>query len=52
MLAAGQASPTNLKAVATALGCIPGQDSKALLLKMLHMYALTVGHREIKLGVN
>lgn len=38
-----------LKAVATAIGCVPELDCKAILLEALH--TLTAGEGEIKLGL-
>lgn len=44
-------APQIIKAIATAVTCMPGLDSDTLLLKTPHMHALTVGHRKMKLGL-
>lgn len=44
--------PQTIKAIATTVGYMPELDGKTLLLKTLHVYTLTIGHGEIKLGLS
>lgn len=43
-------APIIIKAIVTAIGCMPGLDGKTLLLKTLH--AMIIVEKEIKLGLS
>lgn len=36
-------APQIMKAIATAVGCIPALDGKILLMKTIHVYTMTTG---------